>query len=103
MHEYIDNLAEADSGIFRRDVDRRRKRSSSQTGAEMKFIEKVVRDPQNIATKWGNISKDTPLENVDFDSSFKQPISNELGQLMIRANSTIDMLNVNNKGSKTDI
>ena len=58
----------------------------------MKFYEKIVRDSQRKANEWWDYFKElyAPLENDDFDSSFKQSISNKFEEIMIQANSTIE-------------
>lgn len=84
LHDEIDKLAEVDSGMFWREVNRRRKKTASQAGSEIKFNGRVIRDPQNIANEWGKYFRElyTPSQNVAFDSSFKSSICNELENIM---------------------
>ena len=80
IHEDIDKLAEIDSGLFWREINKRRKQSTSDPGIEINFDGNIVRDPQLIANEWGNYFKQlyTPDSNVYDDSPFENELRNEI-------------------------
>ena len=91
MHEDIDKLADVDSGLFWREINKRRKKSSSDPGSEINFNGNNVREPQLIATEWGNYFQElyTPDENNNRDLPFENEMRNEL-QLALNSSSIDD-------------
>ena len=66
--------------MFWREINKRRKQSTSDPGIEINFDGNIVRDPQLIANEWGNYFKQlyTPDSNVYDDLPFENELRNEI-------------------------
>lgn len=80
LHEDIDNLAEVDSGLFWKEINKRRKRSNSEAGCEINFNGNKIRGAQSVTDHWGLYFQELykPCVNQNFDDSFKNTVNNNV-------------------------
>ena len=76
----IDEAAEVDSAVFWKKVNSKRKTSQTSAGSEIKFRDRIYRDPAEIAVGWGNyfceLYSDT--ERNQYDQQFKNCVEEKV-------------------------
>ena len=72
----IDQAAEVDSGFFWKKVNSRRQQSQTHAGSELRFDDKVCRDPEDIVSGWGCYFQKLYSESNSpmFDPVFKNDV-----------------------------
>ena len=72
----IDQAAELDSAVFWKKVNSRRNFSCTNAGSEIKFGNIICRDPESIASGWGDYFRElyTDSDRPHYDSSFKREV-----------------------------
>ena len=72
----IDQAAEVDSGFFWKKVNSRRQQSQTHAGSELRFDDKVCRDPEDIVSGWGCYFQKLYSESTSpmFDPIFKNDV-----------------------------
>ena len=88
----IDQAAEVDSALFWKKINSRRKFSSVEAGCEMKFGTTVCRDPEQIASGWGDYFRDlyADTERPHYDSNFKQEVESRVSHIKAEIQSEQD-------------
>ena len=83
LNEEIDNAAGLDSRYFWKLVNTRRKNSTSNVGAELKFNGQVFRDSQTICDQWGRYLSElySYSENENFDSTHFNYVTERVDEL----------------------
>lgn len=76
----IDEAAEVGSAVFWKKVNSKRKTSQTSAGSEIKFRDRIYRDPAEIAVEWGNyfceLYSDT--ERNQYDQQFKNCVEEKV-------------------------
>ena len=93
LNKDIDEAAELDSAFFWKKVNKKRKGSTSSAGSEVEFSKgHVCRDPQQIATGWGEyfqrLYADT--ESDHYDEEFKTQVDLQVDDIMAELSSCSD-------------
>ena len=72
----IDQAAELDCAVFWKKVNSRRNFSCTNAGSEIKFGNIICRDPESIASGWGDYFRElyTDSDRPHYDSSFKREV-----------------------------
>ena len=92
LNKDIDDAAELDSAFFWKKINRKRKGSTSSAGAEVEFKGQVCRDPQQIATGWGEYFETlyADTERSHYDTEFKAQVDLKVGNIMAELSSCPD-------------
>ena len=80
----IDKTAELEKNQFWKLVNKRRKRSNTRAGSEIKFNGTVYRDQQCLTDQWKQYFKTlyTPTNNILYDNDWKSEIDNKVNSLI---------------------
>ena len=83
LNEEIDNAAGLDSRYFWKLVNTRRKNSTSNVGAELRFNGQIFRDSQKICDQWGHYFNNlySQSENENFDSTNFNYVTERVAEL----------------------
>ena len=85
LNKDIDEAAELDSAFFWKKVNKKRKKSTSSAGSEVEFSKgHVCRDPQQIATGWGEYFQRfyADTERDHYDEEFKTQVDLQVDDIM---------------------
>ena len=96
LNEEIDNAAGLDSRYFWKLVNTRRKNSTSNVGAELRFNGKIFRDSQNICDQWGHYFSElySHSENENFDTTNYDYVTERVAELKHQTVSDDDIVPV---------
>ena len=79
----IDQAAELDSGASWKKINNRRMASHTSAGSEIKFRDKVCRDPAEIAAGWGQYFCELyfDLDRIHYDSNFQSYVERKVNSI----------------------
>ncbi|MCG7879141.1 MAG: reverse transcriptase domain-containing protein [Candidatus Thiodiazotropha endolucinida] len=84
INDEIDQAAEVDSSFFWKKVNSRRQQSNSHAGSELKFANRVCRDPAEIVSEWGCYFRKlySPNVSTNFDPLFKVSVDRRVHHII---------------------